>query len=214
MFENSGRTELSQLGEFGLIDHLAKNVKLTHASTIKGIGDDAAVIDAGDKYQLLSTDMMVEGTHFDLTYTPLLHLGYKAVVTNISDIVAMNGKATHIVVSLSLSNRFSLEAIEELYKGILTACNVYKVDLVGGDTTSSQKGLIINIACYGEVAKDKVSYRSGCKEGDLVAVTGDLGAAYLGLHILEREKRIFLERPDFQPDLEGNDYLIQRQLKP
>ncbi len=214
MFENSGRTELSHLGEFGLIDHLAKNVKLNHASTIKGIGDDAAVIDAGDKFQLLSTDMMVEGTHFDLTYTPLLHLGYKAVVTNISDIVAMNGKATHIVVSLSLSNRFSLEAIEELYKGILTACNVYKVDLVGGDTTSSQKGLIINIACYGEVAKDKVSYRSGCKEGDLVAVTGDLGAAYLGLHILEREKRIFLERPDFQPDLEGNDYLIQRQLKP
>lgn len=214
MFENSGRTELSQLGEFGLIDHLAKNVKIHQNSTVKGIGDDAAVMDGGDKYQLLSTDMMVEGTHFDLTYTPLLHLGYKAVVTNISDIVAMNGKATHIVVGIALSNRFSLEAIEELYKGMLAACNIYKVDLVGGDTTTSNKGLIISIACYGEVAKDKVCYRSGCKEGDLVVVSGDLGAAYLGLHILEREKRIFLEKPDFQPDLEGNDYLIQRQLKP
>jgi len=215
MFENSGRTELSQLGEFGLIDHLTKSVKIHHPSTIKGIGDDAAVIDNGSNtYTLLSTDMLIEGTHFDLMYTPLIHLGYKAVVTNVSDIVAMNGKATHIVVSLGLSNRFSLEAIEEIYKGIYSACNAYKLDLVGGDTTSSQKGLIINIACYGEVAKDDVTYRSGCKVGDLVAVSGDLGAAYLGLHILEREKRIFIERPDFKPDLEGNDYIIQRQLKP
>lgn len=215
MFENTGRTELSQLGEFGLIDHLSKSVKTFQSSTIKGIGDDAAVIDSGgDKYQLLSTDMLVEGTHFDLTYTPLMHLGYKAIVTNISDIAAMNGKATHILVSVALSNRFSLEAIEELYKGMLAACNAYQVDLVGGDTSSSQKGLIINITCYGEVSKDRIAYRNGCKAGDLVVVSGDLGAAYLGLHILEREKRIFMEKPDFQPDLEGNDYLIQRQLRP
>lgn len=214
MFENSGRTELSDLGEFGLIDHLAKNVRTFHTATIKGIGDDAAVIDNGNTYNLLSTDMLMEGSHFDLTYTPLKHLGYKAVVSNISDIAAMNGKATHITVSLGMSNRFSLEAIEELYIGILAACNLYRVDLVGGDTTSSAKGLVISIACYGEVAKEKVTYRSGCNEGDLLVVSGDLGAAYLGLHILEREKRIFLERPDFQPDLEGNDYLIQRQLKP
>lgn len=214
MFENSGRTELSTLGEFGLIDHLSKSIKLTQPSTVKGVGDDAAVIDSGSKYQLLSTDMLVEGTHFDLTYTPLMHLGYKSIVTNISDIAAMNGKATHVLVSLALSNRFSLEAVEELYKGILAACNLYGVDLVGGDTTSSSKGLIINVTCYGEVAKEKVCYRSGCKPGDLVVVSGDLGAAYLGLHILEREKRIYLEKPDFQPDLEGNDYLIQRQLRP
>jgi thiamine-monophosphate kinase len=214
MFENTGRTELSDLGEFGLIDHLSKHVKTFHTSTIKGIGDDAAVIDNGMTYNLLSTDMLIEGSHFDLTYTPLKHLGYKAVVSNISDIAAMNGKATHITVSLGMSNRFSLEAIEELYIGIMAACNLYRVDLVGGDTTSSSKGLVISIACYGEVAKDKVTYRSGCKEGDLLVVSGDLGAAYLGLHILEREKRIFLERPDFKPDLEGNDYLIQRQLKP
>lgn len=214
MFENSGRTEISHLGEFGLIDHISKSIKTHQTSTIKGVGDDAAVIDAGDKFTLISTDMLVEGTHFDLTYTPLMHLGYKAIVTNISDIVAMNGKATHVLTSISISNRFSLEAVEELYKGMLAACNAYGVDLVGGDTTSSQKGLIISVTCYGEVAKEKVCYRSGCKPGDLVLVSGDLGAAYLGLHILEREKRIFLERPDFKPDLEGNDYIIQRQLKP
>jgi thiamine-monophosphate kinase len=215
MFENNSRTELSQLGEFGLIDHLTQHIKLQHTSTVKGVGDDAAVIDSGAaEYQLLSTDMLVEGTHFDLAYTPLKHLGYKAVVSNVSDIAAMNGKATHIVVSIALSNRFSLEAIEELYTGILAACNIYKIDLVGGDTTSSPKGLIVNIACYGEVAKDKICYRTGAKDNDLLVVTGDLGAAYLGLHILEREKRIFMEKPDFKPDLEGNDYLIQRQLKP
>ena len=215
MFENSGRTELSDLGEFGLIDHLAKNVKLNHASSIQGIGDDAAVIDNGsENYSLLSTDTLVEGTHFDLTYTPLKHLGYKAIVANVSDIAAMNGKATHVTVSISFSNRFSLEAIEDLYIGILAACDAYKVDLVGGDTSSSSKGLSITVSCYGQVKKDKVVYRKGCQEGDVVVVTGDLGAAYLGLHILEREKRIFLEQPDFKPDLEGNDYLIQRQLKP
>ncbi len=214
MFENSGRTELSQFGEFGLIEHITKHIKLHHATTIKGVGDDAAVI-AGDSHlNLLTTDMLVEGSHFDLAYTPLKHLGYKAVVSNISDIAAMNGKATHIVVSLALSNRFSLEAIEDLYLGIYAACDAYKIDLVGGDTTSSNKGLTISIACYGEVSREQVCYRSGCQEGDLVVVSGDLGAAYLGLHILEREKRIFMEKPDFQPDLEGNDYLIQRQLKP
>ena len=215
MFENSGRTELTDLGEFGLIDHLAKNVKLQHASTIQGIGDDAAVIDNGSNdFALLSTDTLVEGTHFDLTYTPLKHLGYKAIVANVSDIAAMNGIATHVTVSISFSNRFSLEAIEDLYIGILAACDVYKVDLVGGDTSSSNKGLSITVACYGHVNKSKVAYRKGCQEGDLLVVSGDLGAAYLGLHILEREKRIFLEQPDFKPDLEGNDYLIQRQLKP
>lgn len=214
MFENSGRTELSHLGEFGLIDHIAKSVTTHQLSTVKGIGDDAAVIDLGSKYQLISTDMMVEGTHFDLMYTPLMHLGYKAIVTNISDIAAMNGKATHVLTSIALSNRFSLEAIEELYKGINAACQAYGVDLVGGDTTSSQKGLIISVTCYGEVDKNKIAYRSGCKSGDLVVVSGDLGSAYLGLHILEREKRIFLEKPDFKPDLEGNDYIIQRQLRP
>jgi thiamine-monophosphate kinase len=214
MFENSGRTELSEFGEFGLIEHITRHIKLHHKSTIQGVGDDAAVIDNGDKFKLITTDMLVEGSHFDLAYTPLKHLGYKAVVSNISDCVAMNGKATHIVVSLALSNRFSLEAIEDLYLGIYAACDAYKVDLVGGDTTSSPSGLTISIACYGEVDKNSVCYRTGCKEGDLVAVSGDLGSAYLGLHILEREKRIFMEKPDFQPDLEGNDYLIQRQLKP
>jgi thiamine-monophosphate kinase len=215
MFENSGRTELTDLGEFGLIDHLAKNVKLNHTSSIQGIGDDAAVIENGsNNYALLSTDTLVEGTHFDLTYTPLKHLGYKAIVANVSDIAAMNGVATHVTVSISFSNRFSLEAIEDLYIGILAACDVYKVDLVGGDTSSSNKGLSIAVACYGHVNKSNVAYRKGCQEGDLLVVTGDLGAAYLGLHILEREKRIFLEQPDFKPDLEGNDYLIQRQLKP
>jgi thiamine-monophosphate kinase len=214
MFENNSRTELEHLGEFGLIDHLTKHIQLFQNNTIKGVGDDAAVVDIGDKFQLMSTDMYVEGSHFDLTYTPLKHLGYKSIVANISDIVAMNGKATHILVSLAMSSKFSLEAVEELYAGILAACNHYQVDLVGGDTTSISKGLVINIACYGTVEKNKITYRNGCKEGDLLVVSGDLGAAYLGLHVLEREKRIFMEKPDFQPDLEGNDYIIQRQLKP
>ncbi len=214
MFENKGRTELGELGEFGLIDHLAKTVNIHNKSTVKGIGDDAAVIDNGENYTLISTDMLVEGVHFDLAYTPLKHLGYKAVVSNISDMAAMNGTATHIVISMALSNRFSIEAIEELYFGINSACTQYSVDLVGGDSTSSPKGLILNVAVYGNVAKDKIAYRSGAAEGDLLVVTGDLGGAFMGLNILEREKRIFLEKPDFQPDLDGNDYLIQRQLKP
>ncbi|MDI1235060.1 MAG: thiamine-phosphate kinase [bacterium] len=214
MFENKGRTELGELGEFGLIDHLAKSVKIHNKTTIKGIGDDAAVIDNGEQYTLLSTDMLVEGVHFDLAYTPLKHLGYKTVVSNISDIVAMNGTASHIVLSMALSNRFSIEAVEDLYFGINAACAQYNVDLVGGDSTSSPKGLILNVAVYGQVAKNKIAYRSGASEGDLLVVSGDLGGAFLGLNILEREKRIFLEKPDFQPDLEGNDYLIQRQLRP
>lgn len=214
MFENKERTELGDLGEFGLIEHLAASVKIHHSSTMKGIGDDAAVIENGANCSLISTDMLVEGVHFDLAYTPLKHLGYKAVVSNISDITAMNGTASHIVVSIALSNRFSIEAVDELYAGINAACAHYQIDLVGGDTTSSPKGLILNIAVYGQVAKEKITYRSGVSEGDLLVVTGDLGGAFLGLNILEREKRIFLEKPDFQPDLEGNDYLIQRQLRP
>jgi thiamine-monophosphate kinase len=214
MFENKERTELNELGEFGLIDHLAKSVRIHNQSTVKGIGDDAAVIENGDYYNLLSTDMLVEGVHFDLSFTPLKHLGYKSVVSNISDIAAMNGTASHIVISLALSNRFSIEALDDLYAGINAACDQYHIDLVGGDTTSSPKGLIINIAIYGQVKKEKITYRSGSTEGDLLVVTGDLGGAFLGLNILEREKRIFLEKPDFQPDLEGNDYLIQRQLRP
>lgn len=214
MLENSGRTELNTLGEFGLIEHLCAHIKTAQPDTILGVGDDAAVLDGGSVYRLVSTDMLVEGTHFDLTYTPLKHLGYKAVVSNVSDIAAMNGKATHITVSIAISNRFSLEAVEELYAGILAACGVYHVDLIGGDTSSSMKGLMISITCLGEVQKEKIAYRSGAKANDLLCVSGDLGSAYLGLHILEREKRIFLEKPDFQPDLEGNDYLIQRQLKP
>ncbi|NQW43316.1 MAG: thiamine-phosphate kinase [Bacteroidetes bacterium] len=214
MFENKSRTELNEFGEFGLINFISKNIKTYHASTIKGIGDDAAVIDNGDNYILLSTDMLIESVHFDLGYTPLKHLGYKSVITNLSDIAAMNGTPTHIVVSIAMSNRFSIEAIEELYDGMMVACDVYKIDLVGGDTTSNPKGLAISIAVYGTVAKDKITYRNTVKEGDLLVVTGDLGAPYLGLNILEREKRIFIEQPNFQPELEGNDYIIQRQLKP
>lgn len=214
MFENKSRTELNEFGEFGLINFISKNIKTYHASTIKGIGDDAAVIDNGDNYILLSTDMLIESVHFDLGYTPLKHLGYKSVITNLSDIAAMNGTPTHIIVSIAMSNRFSIEAIEELYDGMMVACDVYKIDLVGGDTTSNPKGLAISIAVYGTVAKDKITYRNTVKEGDLLVVTGDLGAPYLGLNILEREKRIFIEQPNFQPELEGNDYIIQRQLKP
>ncbi len=214
MFENNSRTELNEFGEFKLIHHLSNNIKLNHNNSTKGIGDDAAVIDTGNNFTLLTTDMFVEGVNFDLAYTPLKHLGYKAVIANISDIAAMNGTATHILVSIAVSNRFSIEAIEELYSGILAACNTYNIDLVGGDTTSNPKGLTINIAAYGTVAKEKITYRNTVKEGDLLLVSGDLGAAFLGLTILEREKRIFLEQPNFQPELEGNDYIIQRQLKP
>lgn len=208
------RTPLSELGEFGLIEHLTASFESKNDSTTYGVGDDAAVIDAGEKYQLLSTDMLVEGVHFDLTYTPLKHLGYKAVAVNVSDICAMNGEAKQITVSIAVSNRFPLEAVEELYKGIQLACSKYQVDLVGGDTTSSQSGLMISVSVLGEVAKEDVTYRNGAQEHDLLVVSGDLGSAYLGLQLLSREKQVFDANPNMQPDLEGKDYILERQLKP
>ncbi len=208
------RTELEELGEFGIIDRLTEGFEVHHKSTIKGVGDDAAVIDCGDRYQVISTDMLVEGVHFDLSYVPIEHLGYKAVVVNLSDIYAMNAEATQITVSIAVSNRFSVEALESLYAGIKRACNLYNVDLVGGDTTSSLSGLIISITAIGEVAKDKITYRSGAKENELLVVTGNLGAAFMGLQVLEREKQIFLENPAIQPALENVDYILERQLKP
>lgn len=221
MFENkSGRTELSTLGEFGLIDQLSKSIEITNPESIKGIGDDAAVISLksetqdDDDIMLTSTDMLLEGVHFDLTFHPLRHLGYKSIVVNLSDIYAMNGIPKQVLVALGLSNRFSLEAIEELYEGMALACKKYGVDLVGGDTTSSTSGLVISITSIGKAKKSEVVYRSGAKLHDLVCVSGDLGGAYLGLQILEREKKIFLENPTIQPDLSGNDYILERQLKP
>ena len=214
MFEDNGRTELEKLGEFGLIDRIAESVELRNASTIKGIGDDAAVLGEGDVRTLISTDMLVEGVHFDLSYVPLKHLGYKAVVVNLSDICAMNGRPEQITVSIAMSNRFSLEAVEELYSGILAACEKYQVDLVGGDTTSSSSGLVLSITAVGKAHKDDIAYRNGARPTDLICVSGDLGGAYLGLQILEREKRIFAENPAIQPDLTGHDYILERQLKP
>jgi thiamine-monophosphate kinase len=216
MIENpkEKRTELSELGEFGLIDHLTAGVIIANPSTIKGIGDDAAVIDSSGKLVLLSTDLLVEGVHFDLSYTPLKHLGYKAAVVNFSDIVAMNGTPTQLLVGLSVSNRFPVEALDELYAGLKMACERYHVDLVGGDTTSSSSGLFLALTVSGEVEKDKVVYRNTAKENDLICVSGDLGSAYLGLLLLEREKKVFLADPNMQPDLEGNDYILERQLKP
>ncbi len=210
----STHTEIGTLGEFGLIDKLAENVKSYQSSTIKGIGDDAAVIDRGDYFELVSTDMLVEGVHFDMSYTPLKHLGYKAVAVNASDIAAMNGLPQQITVSIAISNRFSVEALEELYVGINSACEAYNIDLVGGDTTSSLSGLMISVTAIGKVDKDKIAYRSGAKEGDVLCVTGDLGAAYLGLQVLEREKEVFLSDPDMQPELTGKDYMIESILKP
>lgn len=210
----SERTELDQLGEFGLIDKLTEQVKQYQDSTVKGIGDDAAVIDCGDKYMLVSTDMLIEGVHFDLTYVPLKHLGYKAVVVNLSDIYAMNGDATQITVSIAISNRFSVEALEELYSGINKACELYKVDFVGGDTTSSTSGLTISVTAIGEVSKDRIAYRSGGKENELLVVSGDLGGALMGLHVLEREKEVFKSNSGIQPDFEQVDYILERQLKP
>ena len=207
-------TPISKLGEFGLIDHLTKNIKVRNASSIKGIGDDAAVIDMGDKYQLISTDLLVEGVHFDLSYMPLKHLGYKSVAVNVSDICAMNGVAKQITLGLAMSNRFTVEALDEFYEGIRLACEHYGVDLIGGDTTSSTSGLMISVTVIGEVEKENVVYRNGAKVNDLVICTGDLGAAYLGLQLLNREKEMFKENPTMQPDLSGNDYVLKRQLKP
>ncbi|WP_294736594.1 thiamine-phosphate kinase [uncultured Flavobacterium sp.] len=212
--KNQERTSLSSLGEFGLIDHLTKDIETNQSTTLKGIGDDAAVLDFKDKRTVVSTDMLVEGVHFDLSYMPLKHLGYKAVVVNISDICAMNAKPTQITVSIAVSNRFPLEALEELYSGIRHAAKVYDVDIVGGDTTSSQKGMILSITAIGEVEEDDVVYRSGATNTDLLVVSGDIGAAYMGLQVLEREKQVFEVNPNNQPDLEAYDYLIERQLKP
>ena len=208
------RSELSQLGEFGLIDHITKDIKLKNKSSLCGVGDDAAVISGGDKLSLVSTDLLVEGVHFDLTYTPLKHLGYKAAAVNFSDIYAMNGTPEQIVVGIAVSNRFSLEAIDELYKGIKLACEGYNVDLVGGDTTSSLSGLFISVTVIGSASKDDVVYRNTAKENDLICVSGDLGGAYMGLLVLEREKQVFKADPDMQPDLEGLDYILEKQLKP
>ena len=212
--KNQSRTSLDQLGEFGLIDHLTKNFDIKHTSTIKGIGDDAAVLDARSKQIVVTTDMLVENVHFDLSYVPLKHLGYKAVVVNLSDVYAMNAKATQITVSIAVSNRFPLEALEELYAGIETAAKIYNVDVVGGDTTSSTTGLIISVTAIGEVDAKDVVYRNGAKPNDLLVVTGDIGAAYMGLQILEREKEVFKVNPQNQPDLDLYTYIIERQLKP
>lgn len=213
-FDNSANTELAELGEFGLIKHLTQHIELTQESTLKGVGDDAAEVFYGEEHTLISTDMLVEGVHFDLTYVPLKHLGYKSVVANVSDICAMNATARQIVVSIALSSRFTLEAVEELYAGMLMACKKYKVDLVGGDTTSSRSGLVISITVLGSAKKEDIVYRNTAKEGNLLCVSGDLGGAYMGLQILEREKAVFKENPNLQPDLEGKDYILERQLKP
>ena len=216
IFEDKGvnTTSISSLGEFALIDHLTKDFKTSNKSSVFGIGDDAAVIDVGEKYQLVSTDLLVEGVHFDLGYAPLQHLGYKSVAVNVSDICAMNGDAKQITVGLAMSNRFTVEALEELYKGIKLACKHYGIDLVGGDTTSSTSGLMISVTVLGEVEKHKITYRSGANINDLVVCTGDLGSAYLGLQLLNRENEMFKENPKMQPDLSGNDYVLRRQLKP
>ena len=212
--KNPQRTSIAQLGEFGLIDHLTKNFEINQPSTIKGIGDDAAVLDFKEKKVVVSTDLLIEGVHFDLAYMPLKHLGYKAVVVNLSDICAMNARPTQITVSIAVSNRFPLEALEELYEGIAHAAQEYKVDVIGGDTTSSQKGLIISITALGEADENEIVYRNGAKQTDLLVVTGDIGAAYMGLQVLEREKQVFQVNPNSQPDLDAYTYLIERQLKP
>ena len=208
------RTEIANLGEFGLIEHLTKNIEIQNASTVVGVGDDAAVIDQFGKQTLISTDLLIEGVHFDLMYTPLKHLGYKSVVVNISDIYAMNGIPTQITLSLGISNRFSIEALNEFYEGVYAACEKYGVDLIGGDTSASQKGFIISVTAIGEVAPDNYVLRSTAQKGDLICVSGDLGGAFIGLTLLEREKKIYLENPKVQPDLEGEDYIVGRLLKP
>ncbi len=208
------RTEIATLGEFGLIEHLTKNFEIQNAGTILAVGDDAAVIDHFGKQTVITTDLLLEGIHFDLAYTPLKHLGYKAIVVNLSDVYAMNAKPTQVTVSIGISNRFSTEALTEFYEGIFAACEKYGVDLVGGDTSSSQKGFIISVTALGEVAPGKYTTRSGAQKGDLLCVSGDLGGAFLGLTLLEREKRIFQENPGVQPDLENEKYIVGRLLKP
>ena len=216
MLENKdqSRTSLEELGEFGLINHLTEHFKITHKTTLKGIGDDAAVLSFPDTQIVVTTDLLIEGVHFDLSYVPLKHLGYKAVMVNLSDVYAMNAMASQITVSIAVSNRFPLEALEDLYVGIQTACTNYKVDLIGGDTTSSTTGLVISVTAIGNTTKEKIVGRDTAKAGDLVVVTGDIGAAYMGLQVLEREKAVFKVNPNSQPDLEQYAYIVERQLKP
>ena len=210
----NNRTEISTLGEFGLIDHLTKNFEIQNVSTVVGVGDDAAVIDHFGKQTIVTTDLLLEGIHFDLMYTPLKHLGYKAVIVNLSDVYAMNATPTQITISIGFSNRFSVEALDEFYEGVYIACEKHGVDLVGGDTSSSDKGFIISVTAIGEVSPDKFVKRSTAQKGDLICVSGDLGGAFLGLTLMEREKKIFLENPKVQPDLENEDYIVGRLLKP
>lgn len=212
--KNQQRTPLSDLGEFGLIDHLTKNFTITQKSTVKGIGDDAAVLNFENKKVVVTTDLLVEGIHFDLSYMPLKHLGYKSVIVNLSDVCAMNALPTQITVSIAVSNRFPLEALEELYAGIETAASIYNIDVVGGDTTSSNSGLLISVTAIGVVEGDNEVYRNGAKPNDLIVVSGDIGGAYMGLQILEREKEVFKVNPNNQPDLEPYTYMVERQLKP
>jgi thiamine-monophosphate kinase len=210
----NNRTEITSLGEFGLIEHLTKNFEIQNASTIVSIGDDAAVIDHFGKQTVITSDMLIEGIHFDLMYTPLRHLGYKSVIVNLSDIYAMNATPTHITLNMAFSNRFSVEALDEFYEGVFAACEKYNVDLIGGDTSTSHKGFIISVTAIGEITPEKIVKRSGAKKGDLICVSGDLGAAFLGLTLLEREKKIYLEHPEVQPDLENEQYIVGRLLKP
>lgn len=208
------RTEIQELGEFGLIDRITKKFETYHNSSLKGVGDDGAVIFQHDQVMVTSTDMLLEGVHFDLSYVPLKHLGYKAMSVNFSDIAAMNALPYQALVSIAISNRFSVEAVEELYEGIRMACSDYKVDLVGGDTTSSRSGLVISVTVFGQATKKQLAYRNGANKSEIICVTGDFGAAYLGLQLLEREKQVFVANPEMQPELEGFDYLLERQLKP
>ncbi|MDA8566183.1 thiamine-phosphate kinase [Schleiferiaceae bacterium] len=212
--KNPQRTPISELGEFGLIDHLVKNAKSKLPNTALAMGDDAGLIDHGAYFTAITTDLLVEGVHFDLSYMPLKHLGYKSVVVNLSDIYAMNGTAEHITVGIAVSNRFPVEALEEIYEGIHLACERYNVDLIGGDTTASTSGLMISITATGRVEKAKATKRSGAMDNDLIVISGDVGGAYMGLQILEREKQVFIENPDMQPELGGHEYILERQLKP
>ena len=214
MDNNQKITPISALGEFGLIEHLTKNIKVSNKSTIKGIGDDAAILNYSDKQIVVTSDLLAEGIHFDLMYSPLKHLGYKAVVVNISDILAMNAKPKQLIISIAVSAKTSVEALDELYLGINEACNKYGVDIVGGDTTSSKSGLIISITAIGEVETNKEVYRNGAKENDLICVTGDLGAAFMGLQLLIREKEVYKTNPNSQPDLSGYEHILEKQLKP
>lgn len=210
----SKRTEIATLGEFGLIDHLTNKIELKNVSSTKGVGDDAAVLEYKEKQVLVTTDLLLEGIHFDLIYCPLKHLGYKAAVVNFSDIYAMNGTPKQITVSLGISKRFSVEDLEDFYEGLQLACEVYGVDIIGGDTSASLTGMAISITCIGEGEKEKIVYRSGAKETDLICVSGDLGAAYMGLQLLEREKQLFRGEKEFTPDFSGKEYILERQLKP